>query len=111
LVLRGLAAREQPPVDQQPLGPRFLALALYPTSGGDPDQLVPFAPVSLQPGGMVDLVVLGMAGSCAAAPDLDSGGWSTLEGVDLVYEQLTIVHTEQVTLKDPVNVWRPDQCP
>jgi hypothetical protein len=99
--------------DIPPLGPRFIALGRYPNADHEPDQAAPFQPTRLEPGGTVDLVLLGMAGLCALLvppADRTAGGFSTLDSVDLVYEQLTIVHTQTVALRDPVNVWWPDQC-
>jgi hypothetical protein len=104
--------------DLPQLGPRFVALGMYPTT---PDQGVddapPFRPMRLEPGGMVDLVLLGTAGECALpVPPIrpngeTGGGFTSISSVDLVYEQLTMVHTQAVALRDPVNVWWPDQCP
>jgi hypothetical protein len=39
------------------------------------------------------------------------GGFSAITTVDLVYDQLSFVHTHAVVLRDAVNVWWPDQCP
>jgi hypothetical protein len=114
LEVRGFA----PPVvypDLPQLAPRFVALGFYPTA--DPaliEDATPFRPTRLEPRGMVDLVLLGTAGLCALpVPPSDriGGGFTTLDSVDIVYEQLTIVHTQAVALSDPVNVWWPDQCP
>jgi hypothetical protein len=113
LELRGLVVSTVPDTHDPPLGPRFVALGTFPTGNIVLDEVQAFRPVTLQSGAMVDLVVLGMAGSCAlAAPPADriGGGFTWLDSVNLVYEQLTIVHSEPVLLSDRVNVWWPDSC-
>jgi hypothetical protein len=104
--------------DLPQLGPRFVALGIYPPAADQTiDDAPPFRPMRLEPGGMVDLVLLGAAGDCAlpvppTRPNGEvGGGFSSISSVDLVYEQLTMIHTQAVALRDPVNVWWPDQCP
>jgi hypothetical protein len=117
LVLEGFVPSPVP-ADLPQLGPRFVALGMYPTSPGQAaEDAPPCRPMRLEPGGMVDLVLLGTAGECALpVPPIrpngeTGGGFTSISSVDLVYEQLTMVHTQAVALSDPVNVWWPDQCP
>jgi hypothetical protein len=104
--------------DLPQLGPRFVALGFYPTvPPALPEAAPPFRSTVLAPGGMVDLVLLGMAGDCALpVPPIrpsgeTGGGFSSITSVRLVYDQLTMIHTEDVVLRDAVNIWWPDQCP
>lgn len=111
LELRGLVP-DPFPVDP-PISPRFVGLATLSREGG-PDRVRPFRPVTLEPGGSVDLAVLGKAGTCAVAtppPDRIAGGGTSLESVDLAYEQLTILHVQSVALREPIRIWWPDRCP
>jgi hypothetical protein len=70
-----------------------------------------FAPLTLWPGARVDLALLGMAGHCAISPSTAAGGFTSIEEVEIVYEQLTLRHTATVVLPEPVNVSEPDHCP
>lgn len=111
LELRGLVL-DPYPVDP-PISPRFVGLAALAREGGA-DRVRPFRPVTLEPGGSVAVAILGMAGACAlAAPPADrvAGGGTSLESVDLAYEQLTILHVQSVTLREPIRIWWPDRCP
>jgi hypothetical protein len=117
LVLEGFVPSPVRP-DLPQLGPRFVALGFYPTvPPALPEAALPFRPTRLEPGGMVDLVLLGMAGECALPvspirPNGETGGGSSsITSVRLVYDQLTMIHTQDVELRDPVNIWWPDQCP
>lgn len=113
LELRGLVPTTHSGVYDPPIVPRFVGLGVFPTLDIVVDQVVPFRPITLAPGERANLYVLGMAGTCARAKEAPgvSGGFTSLEGVDLVYEQLTIVHTQHVVLGERVNVRWPDQCP
>jgi hypothetical protein len=117
LELRGFVAVPVPPGIPQ-LGPRFVGLGMFPDQQmAALEDARPFQPTRIEPGGMLDLVLLGMAGECAlplppTRPNGEAGGgFSSITTVDLVYDQLSFVHTEAVVLRDPVNVWWPDQCP
>lgn len=113
LVLRGLASNERVEVQDPPLLPRFVALGVLPPSDTRLEAVQRFAPVTVAAGGSVDLDILGMAGSCAlAAPPANriGGGFTKLDSVNLMYEQLTIAHAQSVTLSYTVNIWWPDEC-
>ncbi len=112
LELEGLAAPRR-------LGPgmvipmRFVGVAVLPDTSVELASAprVPFAPLTLAPGGSVDLAVLGMAGQCAISPpDLAGAGRTWLDRVEIVYEQLTIYHTASVELPDPIYVAETDPC-
>ena len=113
LELEGLAApRRLEPGMVVP--PRFVGVAVLPDTAVELSTAprVPFAPLTLPPGGSVDLAVLGMAGQCAISPpDLSGTGRTWLDRIEIVYEQLTIWHTASVELPDPINVAEPDSCP
>jgi hypothetical protein len=84
--------------------PRLVGLGLVttccPAAG-----MQPFRPVTLQPAGSVDLVIGGMAGDCAIPGDAPGGTrFVSFEQVSVVYEQLTIWHTAEVTLPESVVV-------
>ena len=116
LVLEGFVPRPAPP-DLPQYGPRFVALGMFPPQSAVIEDARPFLPTRIEPGGMLDLVLLGMAGDCAlpVPPTRPSGetggGFSSISTVELVYDQLSFVHTQAVVLRDAVNVWWPDQCP
>ena len=116
LVLEGFVPRSVPP-DAPQYAPRFVALGMFPPQTAVIEDARPFLPTRIEPGGMLDLVLLGMAGDCAlpvppTRPNGDTGGgFSSISTVDLVYDQLSFVHTQAVVLRDAVNVWWPDQCP
>ena len=117
LVLEGFVPRSAPP-DAPQYAPRFVALGMFPNSQTSLiEDAIPFRPTRIEPGGMLDLVLLGMAGECALpVPPIrpsgeTGGGFSSISTVDLVYDQLSFVHTQAVVLRDAVNVWWPDQCP
>jgi hypothetical protein len=113
LELRGLAPSDNRELSDPPMVPGFVALGSFPTRDIVMEQVRPFAPVTVPPDGSVDLVLLGMAGSCALSvppPGRTGGGFTSLESIDLVYEQLTIVHTERLPLEERINVWWPDPC-
>jgi hypothetical protein len=113
LELRGLAPSDLRERRDPPIVPGFVALGSFPTRDIIMEKVRPFAPVTVPPNGTVDLVLLGMAGSCAlSVPPAGriGGGFTSLESIDLVYEQLTIVHTERLPLAERVNVWWPDSC-
>jgi hypothetical protein len=113
LELRGLVSTHDLQVDAPPLVPRFVALGAFPTPNLIVDDVVPFRPTTLAPGDRTFLFVLGLAGSCALAAPFEgreASGSTSVSTVDLVYEQLTIVHTQQLELDEPVNVWWPDSC-
>jgi len=86
-----------------PAGPRFVALGILPE---DVCCLVanarPFGRLTLQPGELVQLAVVGRSGPCATS-DQPTGA-NALETVTLVYEQLTIHHSQAVVLPDPVEI-------
>ena len=112
LELRGFEPGPSDP-DLPQLGPRFVALGVLPPQSALIEDAAPFRPTTLEPGGSVDLVLLGMAGVCALpAPPADriGGGFTSITSVDFVYDQLTMIHRQPVELMDPVNVWWPDSC-
>ena len=116
LVLEGFVPRSVPP-DAPQYAPRFVALGMLPQQSAVIEDARPFLPTRIEPGGMLDLVLLGMAGDCAlpVPPTRPSGetggGFSAITTVDLVYDQLSFIHTQAVVLRDAVTVWWPDQCP
>lgn len=113
LVIRGLARDTRDPVRIPPIFPRFVALGLLPPTDMRLEATQPFHPVTVAAGESVDLNILGMAGACAlSVPPAGriAGGFTTLESVSLVYEQLTIVHTQSVPLSYKVSIWWPDEC-
>jgi hypothetical protein len=111
LELRGLVPTQDPDVEEPPLFPRFVALGRFPTGNLVIDEVVPFQWTTLAPGDRIELMVLGMAGRCAlAAPPDGGGGISSIATVDVVYEQLTVVHTQRLELDEPINVWWPGTC-
>ena len=98
--------------DQLAILPRFVGMAWLPGPDKRPSAAEPFHVVTIAPGESADLAILGMAGSCAiptVGPD-GQGGY-TFESVDLVYEQLTIVHTQAFTFPEPVEITTSGHCP
>lgn len=88
--------------------PRFVAIAALPGVDMDLSLAQPFRPVTIPPGAQLNVDVLGMAGTCAipaAGPDGEGG--IVMEHVGLVYEQLTIVHTQDFLLPEPVHITTP----
>jgi hypothetical protein len=84
--------------------PRLVGLGRLPRCC-DAGSIERFRPVTLEPGGAVDLAIGGMAGSCAIPPGGPTDGqFSSFETIPIVYEQLTIRHTAEVTLPEPVVV-------
>ena len=94
LELEGLAA-PQPLPPGVVVPPRFVGVAVLPDTSVElaTEPRVPFEPVTLAPGGSIDLAVLGMAGQCAISPqDLSQIGRTWLQRIDFVYEQIGRAH-------------------
>ena len=73
---------------------------------------LPFRSVALEPGESIDLAILGMAGSCAIHPSAVGGGYTGIDRVRIVYEQLTIRHWAAVRLLEGVKIaWPVLGCP
>ncbi len=111
LTLEGLLPTQVPPGHDPPIGPRLVALGRYHEPYGTED-IDPFVPMLLSPGASVDLGVLGYAGSCAlASPSSREGaGYTSIDSFLVVYNQLTVRHTQTIALSDPINIWEPDNC-
>jgi len=78
--------------------PRLTGLALF-GQCCDTSTLEPFRPVTLEPGGMVDLAIGGMAGACAIPADSASvGRYAGFTTIPIAYEQLSIRHDVAVEL-------------
>lgn len=112
LTLEGLLPTQVPPGHEPPIAPRLVALGRFHEPYGTED-IDPFVPMLLAPGASVDLGVLGYAGSCAlASPSSREGaGYTSIDSFLVVYNQLTVRHTQAITLSDPINIWEPDSCP
>ncbi len=113
LEVEGLA---EPPTFLPPMvvQPRFVGLGIIPDVSVDLTDAprAPFRPVTLEPGASLDLAVLGMAGQCAISPPSLAGvGYTWLDHIGIVYEQLTIRHQASVALPEPVKIAEPDACP
>jgi hypothetical protein len=92
--------------------PRFVGLGLLPDDTLNSSAVERFHPVSLAPGGRVNLALLGLAGDCALpSPGPDGQAGYRIETVGLVYEQLTIRHVANVALPEPVIITIPGHCP
>jgi len=90
--------------------PRLLALGYLPDDDCClPERARPLSRMSLQPGDLVQLVVLGRAGRCATTREPSTGAM-LYESINLVYEQLTILHTEAVRLTDAVSIQNSGVC-
>ena len=86
-------------------GPRLIGLGYLPPDDCClPENARPFARLTLQPGQSIDLVVLGRAGTCATS-EPGNGGAIVFDFVPLVYDQLTILHVQDVPLPDPVEIF------
>jgi len=111
LTLEGLLPTQVPPGHQPPVAPRLVALGRFHEPYGTED-IDPFVPTLLSPGASVDLAVLGSAGSCAlASPSSREGaGYTSIDSFLVVYNQLTVRHTQTIVLSDPINIWAPDSC-
>lgn len=94
--------------------PRFVGLATLADWSSDVTTAprIPFRPTTLAPGAEITLAVLGMAGQCAVLPrDPAIDGYTWIDHVGLVYEQLTIWHSTAFALPEPVNIYVTDRCP
>jgi hypothetical protein len=88
-----------------PVLPRFVGIARLPDWDVVLTSAQSFERVTIPAGAQVTVAVLGMAGVCALpAAGPDGQGGIDLEHVGLVYEQLTIVHTQDFTLPEPVKI-------
>jgi hypothetical protein len=65
----------------------------------------------VEPGGLINVAVLGMTGSCAIASAPESSGRYGLETLTLVYDQLSIVHTAEIRLARSVWIAARAPCP
>jgi hypothetical protein len=110
----GLAESEttRVPSDQSPpILPRFLGLARLPGEDMVPSEAIRFQPVTVAPGEWVNVVLLGRPGSCAiptVGPEGQMG--YRIETVNLVYEQLSIVHTDPFVLPEPIVITTSGGC-
>ncbi len=98
LTLRGMVAPANVSDPDPPLAPRLVGFGAIPENEYIFDHVRPFAPVTVEPGGLVNVVLLGMSGACSVShtgPDAGSQGLST---VRLVYDQLSMLHTQDVRL-------------
>lgn len=91
--------------------PRFTAIANLPPNSYDGEAAEPFQRVTIEPGGSVNVAILGLAGTCALpAPGPEGQSGYELETVDLIYEQLTITHTQAFRLPEPVVITTTMPC-
>jgi hypothetical protein len=110
LEIRGVPALPvEASAGSMPSRPRFAGLGLL-GADFDPNGLQRFHPVSLEPGQEANLLFLGLAGSCAIAEPEANGTAYELPVVELVYEQLTIVHTARIELPSPVVISTKGGC-
>lgn len=111
LTLRGMVA--SPPFGgyDPPISPRFVALGRIPDSEYTFDHVRPFEPVVLEPNALVNVVVLGMTGECSVGPDHPTDSGHALQTISLVYEQLSIIHTQDVRLTRTMNFPSRSPCP
>jgi hypothetical protein len=96
------------------VNPRFVGVGILPDTSVDlttaPRE--PFVPRTLQPDESIDLALLGMAGQCAVIPrDPATTAYTWIDRVGIVYEQLTVRHSAEVILPDPINVSTSETCP
>lgn len=112
LTLEGLLPTQVPPGHDPPIAPRLVALGRFHEPYGTED-IDPFVPMLLPPGASVDLGVLGYAGSCALASpsSVEGAGFTSIDSFLVVYNQLTVRHTQTIALSDPIHIWEPDSCP
>jgi hypothetical protein len=68
----------------------------------------PFERLRLEPGGFVQVVVLGRAGRCATSA-VESGAM-VIDSLPIVYEQLTLRHTAELPLSEPVDIVNDGVC-
>lgn len=89
--------------------PRILGLGYLPNEHCClPSDARPFSRMTLDPGESVQLVVLGRAGRCASSTV--EAGATLIESIPLVYEQLTLLHTADVVLPEPVAIVNDGIC-
>ena len=112
--VRGLAAPPEEQFDNEVTWPRFVAIGALPPNDMTLAAIEPFHPITIGPGDSRYFLLLGMAGTCALAeppPGASESGSTGLDVVAITYEQLTIVHTQNVELYSPIRIWWPESCP
>ena len=89
--------------------PRILGLGYLPDAHCClPSDARPFSRMTLDPGESVQLVVLGRAGRCASSTV--EAGAALIESIPLVYEQVTLLHTAEVVLPEPIAIVNDGVC-
>jgi hypothetical protein len=111
LTLRGMAASPSFDGYDPPINPRFVAFGRIPDTEYTFDHVRPFEPVVLEPNALLNVVVLGMTGACTVGADHPSDGSHVLPTITLVYDQLSIIHTEDVRLTRTMNFRSRSPCP
>ncbi len=92
--------------------PQFVAIANLPQDAFLAEAAERFVPVTIAPGASVNVAILGMAGRCAIpTPDPRGDASYSIQHVTLVYEQLTIAHTQPFALPEPIKISTSTACP
>jgi hypothetical protein len=108
LDLVGVVPRAVQIPDQDRL-PRIVGLGYLPDDDCClPSRALAFTRLHLDPGELVHLVVLGRAGRCAT-PTVEAGAMR-IDSLPLVYEQLTMLHTDALQLDEPVSILNDGVC-
>ncbi|MBA2721269.1 MAG: hypothetical protein H0U52_18810 [Chloroflexi bacterium] len=92
--------------------PRFAGVGFFPGMELNLATILPFHPRALDPGAEVHLALRGLAGTCAVAtrPPSNDASYEIRE-VPLVYEQLTITHTQTIRFVESIHVPSRMPCP
>ncbi|HET7704007.1 MAG TPA: hypothetical protein VFK35_11450 [Candidatus Limnocylindrales bacterium] len=91
--------------------PRFVAMANLPQTALDGRYATRFERTTIEPGDFANVALLGLAGTCSIpAPAPEGQGGYLIESVNLVYEQLTITHTQAFQLPVPVVITTTIPC-
>ncbi len=93
-----------------PYPPRFVGVGILDPKLFDSSSARPLKRVTVAPGEQIDLAFLGRAGPCATATGSSDSGYS-LDRVKLAYEQLSLVHVQEVVLPEAVVVPAVFPCP
>lgn len=85
--------------------PRLVAIGRLPGHDLTVEAILPFEPASVEPGDSLSVAILGFGGTCASPVPVDGDAEPyTVDRLDIVYEQLAIIHTQTLELAAPITV-------
>lgn len=89
--------------------PRVVALGYLPADDCClPSRARSFSRLRLEPGESVQLVVLGRAGRCATSTV--EVGATLIDSLSFLYDQLTLLHTAEIQLTEPISILNDGVC-